>query len=112
MFYDPMSSRPVSFADGEDADLPSSPAPAAVPEPATHSGEDRRRGKRRSGEERRGRPPLSDHPAQVSLRLPTELLEDLCRVAKRRGETSSETHRRWLAVGHAAEKLLCCTPKS
>ena len=107
-----MSSRLIYFADGVDENLPSSPAPAAATEPDTVYGGDQVQPERRSGKDRRGRPPLSDHPAQVSLRMPTELLEELCRVAKRRDETPSETHRRLLAAGIAAEKVLCGIPKS
>ena len=83
------------FADGVDENLPSSPAPAAAAEPDTAYGGDRRHTQRRSGaDRRRGRPPLSDHPAQVSMRLPTELLEELHgRTAARRDrQMPNESH--------------------
>jgi hypothetical protein len=63
---------------------------------------------RRSGTDRRrrGRPPLSDDSTAVSLRLPAELLERLCRAARRRGEKPSETHRLLLEAALAFDDFV------
>jgi hypothetical protein len=92
-----MSSRSISFADGVDVPVPSSPAPAPAAEPATVRGGERRRGERRSGERRRGRPRLLSNPSELTVRLDGSLHDDLAMLA---------SHLDKIAVGALARALL------
>jgi hypothetical protein len=55
-------------------------------------------------ERRRGRRRLGETTTQISIRMPTDLLDRVCRVALRRRTSVSEAHRALLEVGLEADE--------